>query len=98
MAQYNVIVFICTYCVLSSTLLEFHTIRFDANPMVSSSSGVEVRRLSTPSSVLKNNWEKAFCTEWTWYWCDENGKWIEYSVQVGEKGWESGGGVGIGDA
>uniref|UniRef100_A0A8C5PLI9 Poly [ADP-ribose] polymerase n=1 Tax=Leptobrachium leishanense TaxID=445787 RepID=A0A8C5PLI9_9ANUR len=36
-----------------------------------------VRRLCTPSSVLKHH-EFVLTTEWLWYWRDENGIWVEY--------------------
>ncbi|XP_022087972.1 uncharacterized protein LOC110977823 isoform X2 [Acanthaster planci] len=54
---------------------------FDENQMHGSTVDIHLRRLSTSSSVLKTNWEKAFCTEWTWYWLDERHKWIVYSGQ-----------------
>ncbi|KAJ8245343.1 hypothetical protein GJAV_G00269760 [Gymnothorax javanicus] len=41
----------------------------------------QVRRLSTVSSVLQPTF--VLTTEWTWYWKDEHGKWIQYSSSAG---------------
>ncbi|XP_038050818.1 uncharacterized protein LOC119723968 [Patiria miniata] len=56
-------------------------IYFDGTRMHGSTIDIPLRRLSTSSSILKSNWEKAFCTEWIWYWQDETEKWIVYSEQ-----------------
>ncbi|XP_076862538.1 protein mono-ADP-ribosyltransferase PARP12-like isoform X2 [Brachyhypopomus gauderio] len=50
-------------------------VHFDA---MSNDSG-EVRRLSTPSSVLKPSF--IFTTTWVWYWENGNGNWIQYGSQ-----------------
>ena len=38
---------------------------------------VEIRRLSTVSSVLAASGH-VFRTKWKWYWLDEHGKWQSY--------------------
>ncbi|NXU58978.1 PAR12 polymerase, partial [Turnix velox] len=38
-----------------------------------------LRRLSTPSSVLKPSF--VLTTEWIWYWKNDQGQWIEYGQQ-----------------
>ncbi|XP_048372109.1 zinc finger CCCH-type antiviral protein 1-like isoform X2 [Sphaerodactylus townsendi] len=43
-----------------------------------------VRRQSTPSSVTKLA-KFVFTTKWLWYWKNDQGKWIEYGQQDGQR-------------
>nr|XP_056718670.1 zinc finger CCCH-type antiviral protein 1-like [Euleptes europaea] len=43
-----------------------------------------VRRQSTPSSVTKPA-RFVFTTKWLWYWKNDQGKWIEYGEQDGQR-------------